>query len=67
MVICPYDRMRHLFREQPCLNVVLVSIYVLEYIGQSETSLKEKPQCELNVAFDSKVTRSWDNQPPNPV
>ena len=35
-------------------NVMLVSLCLLK----SEASLKEKPQCELNVAFDSKVTRS---------
>ena len=35
-------------------------MYLLEDIGQSETSLKEKPQCGLNFAFDSKVTRSCD-------
>ena len=56
MVICPYDPVRGLFREQPycCLNVMLVSLCLLK----SEASLKEKPQCELNVAFDSEVTRS---------
>ena len=58
MVICPYDPVRGLVREQPycCLNVMLVSLCLLK----SEASLKEKPQCGLNVAFDSKVTRSCD-------
>ena len=60
MVICPYDLIRDVFREQLCLNVVLVSIYlyVQKYVGKSETTLKEKPQCGLNTAFDSTVTRS---------
>ena len=61
MLICPDDLIRELFREHPycCLRVMLVSICVLEYIGQSEASLKERPQCRLNLAFDSKVTRSY--------
>ena len=29
-------------------------------MGQSDTSLEEKPQCGLNVTFDSKVTRSCE-------
>ena len=62
MVILHYDQIRYLFREQPycCLSVVLVSTYSLEYIGQSVVFLKEKLQCGLNMAFDSKVTRSCD-------
>ena len=62
MVILHYDLIRYLFREQPycCLSVVLVSTYSLEYIGQSVVFLKEKLQCGLNMAFDSKVTRSCD-------
>ena len=41
-------------QSQFCLNVVLVSLYLLK----SEASRKEKPKCGLKVAFDSKVTRS---------
>ena len=42
--------------EQPyCfLNGMLLSLL------KSEASLKEKPECGLNVAFDSEVTRSCD-------
>ena len=56
MVICLYDAVTAIFREQPycCLKVMLVSLLKLE------ASLKEKPQCGLNVAFDSEVKSSCD-------
>ena len=54
MVLCLYDLVMGVFREQPyyCLNVILVLLL------KSEASLTEKPQCGLNVAFGSEVRRS---------
>ena len=51
-----FDLVRAIFREQPycCLKVMWVCLL------KSETSLKEKPQCGLNVAFDSEATRLCD-------
>ena len=56
MVFCLYDLVGGVFREQlyHCLNAILVCLL------KSEASLIEKPQCGLNVAFDSEVKRSWD-------
>ena len=58
MVIHPYDLVRGLFKGTTILlfEYGTVSLCQLE----SKALLKEKPQCELNVAFDSKVTRSCD-------
>ena len=39
-----------------CLNMVLVFLC----LQKSEVLLREKPQCGLNLAFDSKVTRFFD-------
>ena len=56
MVICPYDPVMGVFKEQPycCLKVMASSVL------KSEAPLKEKPQCGLNMALDSEVTRSCD-------
>ena len=56
MVFCLHDLVRGVFREQPyyCLNMILI------FLLKRETSLTEKPQCGLNVAFDSQVRRSCD-------
>ena len=51
-----FDLVRAIFREQPCCCLKVMWVCLLK----SETSLKEKPQCGLNVAFDSEATKLCD-------
>ena len=58
MIIFLYDLISNVLKEQPycCLNVGLVSVYVLEYIGQSEASLKSDSHFpKKNLLFASMI------------